>query len=570
MSEHEFKNEEKILSKEHYWLLNSTADKTFQEVFCLLNAGRELTSPSGLPGLESSHSYERFILNGANGTKCIMTLDSCCIIEADLLLKVLKPSTNQIIVYRFKLDCQYPWIISQLQESSNYLNKGLQLLESILESTNHSSGYEIINMLDNLVTFLRKSKDLLANPSSSVSTATSSRASQTNVKLSPELPKDLDLTIVLQSPKLICTVYQLSTNQKAQTVMECLIPRLNDIILIISRAINLSQMLKDKVIVKFRIFTNVRTLRCAMSDFSKEYVSFRGNVPMKKICVQGSETWTIYDAGSKSIKSPIIFLPPVVGQADVYFKQILALSALGYRTISVEYPVLWTVRQFCISFNKLLDSLRLGKVHLFGSSVGGFLALKYAEYTKSSRRVHSVILCNSFTDASFFSSKSFSIPSDIYWLLPNLVLKKLVLSDLKRTKISRSIDESIEFMKASLDNLTQEELSSRLTLNCVNDYVQPQFLRHVKIMVIEVNDCEAVDSEVMNETFKCFPEAKKAELKNGGCFPFLCRSDEVNIFIQIHMKDFLDCPDCRPIEPNNPIMTLYVEANQSTSTETTS
>ena len=51
----------------------------------------------------------------------------------------------------------------------------------------------------------------------------------------------------------------------------------------------------------------------------------------------GAKEWTIYDAGPKTIKSPLIFLPPVSGTADVFFRQILTLSSLGFRVIAVSY-----------------------------------------------------------------------------------------------------------------------------------------------------------------------------------------------------------------------------------------
>ena len=55
-----------------------------------------------------------------------------------------------------------------------------------------------------------------------------------------------------------------------------------------------------------------------------------------QVSVSESVTWTLYDAGPKEVFSPIIFLPPVAGQADVFFKQLLNLSAFGYRAISVQ------------------------------------------------------------------------------------------------------------------------------------------------------------------------------------------------------------------------------------------
>lgn len=48
-----------------------------------------------------------------------------------------------------------------------------------------------------------------------------------------------------------------------------------------------------------------------------------------------SKEWTLYDAGPKSIKCPLICFPPASGGADVYFRQILGLSAAGFRVIGV-------------------------------------------------------------------------------------------------------------------------------------------------------------------------------------------------------------------------------------------
>ena len=50
----------------------------------------------------------------------------------------------------------------------------------------------------------------------------------------------------------------------------------------------------------------------------------------------GERAWTIYDAGPKTIRCPAVFLPPASGKADVFYKQVLALSSIGYRCIGVS------------------------------------------------------------------------------------------------------------------------------------------------------------------------------------------------------------------------------------------
>ena len=50
-----------------------------------------------------------------------------------------------------------------------------------------------------------------------------------------------------------------------------------------------------------------------------------------------SKEWTLYDAGPKTVKCPLICLPPASGTGDVFFRQILGLTSAGYRVIAVSF-----------------------------------------------------------------------------------------------------------------------------------------------------------------------------------------------------------------------------------------
>ncbi|XP_048735832.1 uncharacterized protein LOC125651303 [Ostrea edulis] len=270
---------------------------------------------------------------------------------------------------------------------------------------------------------------------------------------------------------------------------------------------------------------------------SQEYQSFRSSVPLKTYIVDDDDgkEWKLYDAGPKQVKCPIICFPPASGTSDVFYKQLLALSAVGYRVISVEYPVYWTMGEFCDGFKKLLDHLQLDKVHIFGTSLGGFLAQKFAEVTHRSPRVVSLILCNAFYDTTIFNQTN-SAPT--FWMMPALVLKKMVMGNFDRGYVDTDICDSIDFLVERLDSLSQSELASRLTLNCMNCYIEPQKLQDVDVTIMDVFDDCALSHAVREEMYKCYPEARRAHLKSGGNFPYLSRSGEVNIFIQIHLQKY--------------------------------
>ncbi|GAB6031233.1 hypothetical protein CHUAL_009045 [Chamberlinius hualienensis] len=270
---------------------------------------------------------------------------------------------------------------------------------------------------------------------------------------------------------------------------------------------------------------------------SAEYAVFRSTIPQKKIVVDEDDTkeWILYDSGPRHIKCPLVCLPPCSGSADIFFRQLMGLSKLGFRVIALQNPVYWTVSEWCEGFRKLLDYLGLDKVHILGASLGGFLAQKFVEHTLNCPRVESLILCNSFCDTSVFQ---YTDTAFLFWLLPTVVLKKLVMGVVPRKPLEADIAESMDFMVDKLNGLNQQELASRLTLNCSNCYVQPHKLQHIPMTVIDVFDECALTQQVRDNLYKSYPVAKLAHLKSGGNFPYLSRPDEFNLHLQVHLRKF--------------------------------
>lgn len=74
--------------------------------------------------------------------------------------------------------------------------------------------------------------------------------------------------------------------------------------------------------------------------------------------LEEDKVWVVYDAGPKTVRCPIVFLPPASGTADVFFKQLLALSSAGYRVMSVNSVII--VLLYCfIKTEELLSDYML-------------------------------------------------------------------------------------------------------------------------------------------------------------------------------------------------------------------
>lgn len=52
---------------------------------------------------------------------------------------------------------------------------------------------------------------------------------------------------------------------------------------------------------------------------------------------------------------------------------------------------------------------------------------------------------------------------------------------------------------------------------------------------MDVFDDYALNSPIKENIYKEYPEAKLAQLKSGGNFPYLSRSDEVNLHLQVNL-----------------------------------
>lgn len=271
---------------------------------------------------------------------------------------------------------------------------------------------------------------------------------------------------------------------------------------------------------------------------SPEFQSFKSSLTRQRITVEdntGEGVWTVYDTGPSCVRCPLIMIAPLCGTAQVYYKQVLALSSKGVRVISVEGPVCWSEGRWCSSFRHLLYHFNLDKVHLFGAGFGGYLAQKFAEITFKNPMVVSLILCNSFADTNEFSKGN--MPS-LFYMMPAFALKRHVLTTFPSASNTGHIADAVDFMVEQVEHIERRALASRLVIETTRNYVEPQRLRSQPITLIEAFDSPGVSQKSLDDLQKCYPEAKRAQIKQGGVFPYLSAAHEVNIYIFIHLQNF--------------------------------
>ncbi|CAO2820057.1 unnamed protein product [Amaranthus hypochondriacus] len=261
-----------------------------------------------------------------------------------------------------------------------------------------------------------------------------------------------------------------------------------------------------------------------------DYIYFKSQVPLHKIPVV-SKQWRYYDFGPKEIP-PLICIPGTAGSADVYYKQIMALSMKGYRVISVDIPRVWNHQEWVHSFEKFLDIIDVHHIHIYGTSLGGFLAQLFAQHRP--RRVKSLVLSNTFLDTSSFSSAMPWAPV-VGWT-PSFLLKRYVLTGIRDGPHEPFIADSVDFVVSQVEALSKDDLATRLTLTVDSASVGPLLLPDASITIMDTNDYCAIPQQLKDEVSERYPGARRAYLKSGGDFPFLSRPDEVNLHLQLHLR----------------------------------
>jgi len=267
-----------------------------------------------------------------------------------------------------------------------------------------------------------------------------------------------------------------------------------------------------------------------MASMPGDYVHFKACVPLRRVSV-GSKQWRYYDYGPKEV-APLICLSGVIGTADVFYKQIMFLSMKGYRVIAADAPPVSSHQEWLYSFEKFLDSIDIHHVHLYGTELGGFLAQLFAQYRP--RRVKSLVLSNTFFDTSYFAEKT-RWSSLINWT-PSFMLKRHILTGIPNEPQDPFISDAVDFVVNQLDTLEREDLASRLILKTRSTSVGRLLLPDSTITIMDTNDYCTVPRQLKNQLTERYPGAREAFLKTGGDFPFLSRPDEVNLYLQLHLR----------------------------------
>lgn len=98
--------------------------------------------------------------------------------------------------------------------------------------------------------------------------------------------------------------------------------------------------------------------------------------------------------------------------------------------------------------------------------------------------------------------------------------------------------QAVDWVGQQLNDLSGEDLASRLNLNVNGSHVGPLQLESHEITILESSGDTMVPEELRRQLKLLYRGASFAELKSRGDFPYLSRPDEVTLFVEVHMRRF--------------------------------
>jgi pimeloyl-ACP methyl ester carboxylesterase len=175
---------------------------------------------------------------------------------------------------------------------------------------------------------------------------------------------------------------------------------------------------------------------------SEEFKQFQANVSRRMVDI-GGVTWVYYEQGPRDM-TPLVMIPGTSGTAEMFFLQILALGGRGYHVIACTPPAYWDHNAWVAGLHSFLSQFSYPKIHLFGTSLGGYLCLHYV--SQHPEKVLSLVLCNAFCDTEPFYQSGLVVASFGY--MPEFWVKKYVLDSFpSKTDAPHVIDFIVEMFE---------------------------------------------------------------------------------------------------------------------------
>jgi len=244
------------LQREFEWVLTTEVKTVLKQLRAAVKeCGSKFPVSVGLIGQDKPPVVEKFVLSApstapADQLKVIITVTGDSISQADINLKLPRPHGKDAY-HNTTVREDVPWRLQQVQDAANHLQIADNALNSLSADHQFQSAAEVLHFLNTIMSALQRGRTALVVPKKRT---LEDLINSKNVKsLVPPLPREVAVSFYLQSWKLIFAVYHMVVDKgvsrfdRYQT--ECVVPWVNDVLLLFTVALQTAQQLKDKLTI---------------------------------------------------------------------------------------------------------------------------------------------------------------------------------------------------------------------------------------------------------------------------------------------------------------------------------
>ena len=262
-----------------------------------------------------------------------------------------------------------------------------------------------------------------------------------------------------------------------------------------------------------------------------ELAAFREAYTEATAEIDGREWRWIETAPDDADAPALVMLPGAFGAAELFWNQLVALGG-RVRMVSVTYPAAPTAGLLAAGVMALADRLGLGRFHLLGTSLGGYIAQVVAG--DHAARLETLLLANSLVRSADLTS------------LPGKAQAEALTGAELRVRIVAGIDAMPETepayaaLKLTLKDhgarcLSDDMIKTRLVI--IADLAEPPApaLAAENIVLVECGDDRVISDAGRAYMRARYPGSRVHALQGGGHFPYVTRAEQYNAIIAEHL-----------------------------------
>jgi pimeloyl-ACP methyl ester carboxylesterase len=259
---------------------------------------------------------------------------------------------------------------------------------------------------------------------------------------------------------------------------------------------------------------------------------FRLKFPERREHVAGL-TWGVIETAPPPGAPVLAMLPGTLGTAQIFWNQIAALAD-DVRIISVTYPIVDDLVRLAEGLAQLFDALGIERGSVLGSSLGGYLAQKFAALYPE--RVDQIFIGNSLCDP--YIANPNRPPAQELRALPPEKHREIVLGSVAGWREPEPIFTELKriLVESGSELISAEALKARVLAVAGGGEIPELEIPDERIVIIDCEDDPLLAAPARDDVVRRYPGAELLRLPVGGHYPYITRPEAYTALIRRRLQ----------------------------------